>query len=392
MDDSELSSDLVAAIEGVLQRELRPVGPVNESGTDIRIGYTHSFPAAVVSFEPLFRLILSAAGALKEEGFERTAWLFHFTFDGQRCRLRCTRSGIYLDLAVPMVAGKAPERTAADVELRLVNAARQLYRRVVAPRANRKISKGEVTVMNQYGRYRGMVDFYLDEIQRPRSPEQQLGDFQGDTVPEMIRLMSKALEPLQLSREQAYRATALVAGYFSWVQHLLVALTAFSPKALSEDFSITQTFAAPWAEQFDNAYPSPQSSAVIRLKSELASLARTFRNPLLHGGGGRYEDGIVVEWAPGQQIIAVDPNAATDLYMLWQPALEPAQVADLVDRIAKIDEALSEHPYFEWVKGGLPVSFGHDDVRKALCHLQNGTVMDYIEETDNAYDRYVNWD
>lgn len=392
--NDELKNDLAGALNGVLQRELRGVDAVEEPSSESDLVHTRRFPAAVVAFESVFQVLLRAAGALEVPRYERYGWHFHFMVGNQRAGLRWTKRGINLDLYGPILSQRNPDVVASDIERRLVAGAKQIYRRVITPRLSSRIRSGDVTVINQYRRYRGMVDFYLQQMEHPISGpvvshEEQAGNSIEDVMAEALRA---AFAPFRIAEERAHRATALVAGYFSWVQHLLITLSAFSPKALEPDFSVEVLLSASWAEQFDQAYPRPHDHATTQLKSHLSSLAREFRNPLLHGGGGRYEDGLVVEWAPGQHIMALDPDAATDLYMLWQPSLSTEQVDDLVARIALIDQALQAHPFFEWVASGAPANFEPDRIRRALRAVENGTTNDFIRLHSEAYDNQINWD
>jgi hypothetical protein len=176
------------------------------------------------------------------------------------------------------------------------------------------------------------------------------------------------------------------------VQHLLVTLTAFSRAAVDEGFSLTALLKASWAEQFDYAYPDPRDRTTAQLKSDLSALAKEYRNPLLHGGGGRYEDGVLVEWAPGHQIMAVNPDALTDQYMLLAPALTPTQIDDLLARIARIDAAFRQHPFFGWAEEGLYADFRREKIQHALQARWAGAAASYTRAASAAYDDGINWD
>ncbi|MDP9933730.1 hypothetical protein J2T11_000054 [Paenarthrobacter nicotinovorans] len=392
MEEPNIFDDLKRTIGGTLERELRGFGPPGLD-TEAQPIFNHRFPTAVVSLNSLFRLLLVSIGATQDPSYERFGWHFHFTVGDQRCSLRWTKTGVRLYLHGPATDPGAAEDIAIKIEQRLVRAAKQVYRRIITPRLKTLMNNGPVTVVNQYRRYRGMVDFYIREIKQPaEGPEEQLENTErpmSDYMPHAIRA---ALAPFQIAEERAYRATAVIAAYFSWIQHLLVTLTAYSPRALEQDFSLDTLLTASWAEQFDHAYPTPHDASAAQLKSDLSGLAKEFRNPLLHGGGGRYDDGVVVQWAPGEQIMALDPDAVTDLYMLWQPALSAEQVDDMLSRIERIDNALQAHPFFELVASGNPANFDRDQVRRFLRALEKGTVNEYIAMHSGAHDDMINWD
>lgn len=135
---------------------------------------------------------------------------------------------------------------------------------------------------------------------------------------------------------------------------------------------------------------SENDTQIAQLKKDIQALGTDFRNPLLHGGGGRPEDGLVVEWSAGRNVVVFEDKNPTDQYMLWRPALTEAQVRDLLERISRIDAKFETHPFFDWCRSGLPGDFRQDRVRRALAVVENGDIQEYIEAMGAAFDQDIN--
>lgn len=394
--DEETAGEVAIAVIGIRDRELRGFAPADDAPKTEELVHTHSFSVAAVAYERMFDLLFRSLAAFSEPTGFNAGWSYAFHLSGRSCRLRWTKRGIRLDLFLSPSADHDDTVDASAIEKRLIKAARSLYRRVVLPRLHAGLAGGRAVVLNQLPRYRGMVDFHRLTIEHAKreTPDsvQESTSSDGQALGSFRKSVESMLGSVARDREQSYRATALIAGYFSWVQHLLVVLSAFSPSVMDGNFSLEDLLKTSWAEQYDVAYPKPHEPAVARLKAELGDLAREFRNPLLHGGGGRFEDGVVVEWAPGQEVIAIDPDAVTDQYMLLRPSLTQEQIQDLLDRLDRIDAALEKHPFFAWAEEGLQADFRREAVELALRERRAGTASAFTNAASQAFDDSVNWD
>lgn len=395
MDDAT-ARDIFDAVAGISDRELRGFATVDHAPNDADLAHTHNVPVAAVAFEQMLDLLLRSLHAFSEPAGNKTGWIHSFYLGDRSCRLRWTKSGIRLDLFGTAPNGRSDAADASSIANRLIKAASSLYRRVVTPRLQPGLAAGRAVVLNQLPRYRGMVDFHrqtIEDATKSASGSVPNSASTDASRSEFIqRLVQGTFGSAFRDREQSYRATALVAGYSSWVQHLLVVLSAFSPKVLDESFSLEDLLTAKWAAQFDVAYPKPHDQAVTRLKAELSDLARDFRNPLLHGGGGRFEDGVVVEWTSGHEALAIDPDAVTDQYMLLRPSLTVDQIGDLLDRLDRIDAAFEKHPFFAWAAEGLQADFRREAVELALKEQRAGNAGAFTDAVSQAFDDAVNWD
>lgn len=386
--DDEQAQTVADIVVGIFHRQLRGLDAADAASDARDRVATLKLPVSAVAYEPVFALLLRCGGAFDEPVSGRYGWSLFFSLSGRSCQLRWSKSGIRLNL-FGSAEGRNDDEDAAAIAKRLLSAAKSFYVRAVKPRLDPSIASGNAVVVNQFSRYRGMVDFHrraiFDADAAVTEAEPSL-EKAGDASAAVLQLVQHSLRPMYQDQDQAYRATALVAGYFAWVQHLLVILTSFSPAAANEGFSLRTLLRAQWAVQFDLAYPLPHDAATKQLKDDLGELADEFRNPLLHGGGGRFADGVMVEWAPGHKIMAVNPDALTDQYMLLQPALTHEQVVHLLNLVDRIDHGFAQHPFYGWAARGLPADFRPDAVRRALMARAHGGATAETAAASDALD------
>ncbi|WBM79888.1 hypothetical protein KIV56_17230 [Cryobacterium breve] len=390
---------LVTALLGVRDREMRGFAPGVDSVQDSEGQWNDfKFSIDVVSLVDIVSFLLELIPAKSVPTADRIGWDFAFEFQKTPCRLRWLKSGLWLKLWLPEGGKVSAVQVSNEIERRLSRASMSVYQKAILPLVRNEMVRNQVTVVNQFPRYRGMVDYFIGQLQElraagpPQRKHEPVDDADETPLSRIEASMSQVLIDVQHSREEAYVGTALLAAYFAYAQHVLVILTAFSPRALEERFSIVALLEAQWSEQFDIAFPPPYQGNIGRAKSDLSRLARNYRNPLLHGGGGRSADGMFVSWAPGRSVLVTDDGEPTSQFMLWQASLSSAELVDILARIERIDEAFEEHPFFGWVRAGLQAEFHPDAIRRALRALEGNEAGLYTMAADEELDRAVNWD
>ncbi|WP_227983163.1 hypothetical protein [Nocardia spumae] len=353
--------------------------------------------------DQLLYLALRSRGAVDMPVIEKTFWELSFSYKNFPCRLRHTRSGIKLTVRVEqehdMVAAPVSDARAREIGAKLGSAVKYLQIKVVEPGIAKQKADNNVRIVNQHDRYAGFVSYFrakldqsLDQIEEspelPRSARAQGSE--SDLESDLMEIAGHMWAERDRRHEVAYLATALLAGYFSLVQHRLVLLTGFSPAALESNFSVESLVGKEWWRQFESAALGRQNPRDNTALSDLHYLAKKYRNTLLHGGGGRLADGIFVEWAPGYHTIETERGVFNDQFMLWQPALTVDEARDITVKMDRIEAWFQTLPYFPWVEGGLPVSFARSAVELAMEHLSNGTAAEYIEREAIRFDLGVN--
>ncbi|WP_280358022.1 hypothetical protein [Nocardia otitidiscaviarum] len=392
-------NELASALLYLRTRQLRSFGPRQTDVDMTRLRKTdHSLDFTFAVMSELLHLALLSKGAVEVPIGEKVSWELEFSYNSIPCTMSLARSGIKLAVWLPEESGE-PDAVATAIAAKLGSAVKNIQTQVVEPRIKRKRQMNDMRVVNQHSRYAGFVSYFRDKL------DQALDDSEGpkDVAPtgaspasadDIEAALRDLLRPLQYKidgdNEVAYLTTALLAGYFSLVHHRLILLTAFSPAALEPGFSVDALFREEWANQFSSATAGRQLSEDTVAKSDLRYLAREYRNTLLHGGGGRLADGMLVEWADGRHSMVTERGEFNGQFIPWQPALTRADAWDALSRIDRIEEWFGSLPYYPWLEEGLPVNFSNEAVELALEHLRKGTVAEYIEHESIMFDRAVN--
>ncbi|PPJ19896.1 hypothetical protein [Nocardia nova] len=397
--------DLAKTLEYLAIRQLRDFGaPLHETEEGSGTIFESRLDSTFATMSDLLRIALLSRGARDMPIIEKTLWEVEFTYKSVPFTLMHTKFGVKLQSQI--AGGPEVPVTSLSEELvdRLRSAVRNMRERVVEPQIVQQRRVNNVEIVNQHSRYQGLVLYFRKKLEGAidgaelSEPEPfrievspSLGG--GDLVHDLENVLSGVHRDIERAHEIAYLATALLAGYFSMIQHRLILLTGFSPRVLDDDFSVDELLErSKWAEQFDAAMKGRGAEDDKVARSDLSYLAKTYRNSLLHGGGGRLSDGIIVEWAPGYRSIVTERGEFTDQFMLWQPAVTSHEARDILVRIDRIESWFNSLPYFPWIERGLPVSFEGRAVATALRHLRDGTVAMHIAQEEFRYDQAVNFE
>lgn len=393
--------ELATTLAYLRTRQLRGFGPPLPDSSDATNLRRFDCPLdnTFAPMSQLLRLTLLSCGAAEAAPIEKVFWDLSFSYTSKACTLRHVRSGI--KLSAMLSATENPEPFVKDLLQRLGSAVKNIQTNVVEPRIEQQRRLNNVRVINQHSRYAGFVSYCRTRLDRaladpaglsgnPTLPDAPATFDDDDLKASLMSLLVPIQDELDRAHEIAYLTTALLAGYFSLVQHRLALLTGFSPAALDPDFSVDQLFRDEWADQFASATAGRTDKGDKVALSDLHHLAKEYRNALLHGGGGRLADGLSVEWAPGYHSIVTERGEFTDQFMLWQPALTRADAQEILSKIDRLEVWFTSLPYFPWLESALPVRFDRSSIELAVEHLRKGTVAEYIEREDVAFDRAMN--
>lgn len=411
-----IAADIADSLEYVAKTYLREFRPPQEDLV-VNSPVRHDFrlDTTYVAMSDLLRLVLvESAGASQYSFRDKALWELRFTFRTFPCLMWHGKTGIRLSVWMAAEDARQNQEVGGTVLGLLISSMKNIQAREVDPRILEQLKANNVDLVNQHGRYQGFVDYFQNKLTllleerrhlAPRHPaeERQRGVHPAseDSVEAAIAAAAAASirsairaqqELVNRDYEIAHMATAFVAGYFALIQHRLVLLTAFSPRALEPAFSVRDLLKMGWQDQFNLAVPPPESSAALAARQHLIHLATTYRNPLMHGGGGRPSDGMFVEWAPGYHSLANMNGGPTDQFMLWRAALSMEEAEDILSRIQVVEDWVRTLPYFPWIRAGIPVSFKRAKVECALRHLAQGTVEHYTEMEEYGFDRVLNFE
>ncbi|MEV8273580.1 hypothetical protein [Microbacterium sp. NPDC077184] len=385
---------IALALVGIRDREMRGFTAPSALFDEDAVTSIYRFAPSAVSVVDVIELVLELAPSQHQPAYEKVVWIREFDFQGTTCRLQWGKSGLRLTTLTHGSSAEKRDALGKEVERRLTAAATSFYQRAIYPRVQRELRENRATVLNQFTRYRGAVDFHLAQLRQKREAGvPQPRHVQDDDVEaSVVALFQGVMADVAHQRERAYICTAVIATYFAYVQHALVVLAAFSPAALQPGFSLQELLGASWVHQFDTVYPTPHEGRVSRAKQDLKYIAKNYRGRLLHGGGGHPADGVIVEWAPGRRSIVSQDGKPSAQFMLWQAPLSADEIDDVLARISRVDEVIESHPYFPWLRSGLEADFRPKAVAYALRMVEEGKAADYIRYSNDSFDNAVNWD
>ncbi|WP_331758710.1 hypothetical protein OG225_41125 (plasmid) [Nocardia sp. NBC_01377] len=402
--NSDHTDDLLATLNYLSNRELRDFGAPSEryevSSTVVEVHLDSTF----ATMSDLLHLALLSKEAQDAPEMEKTLWETDFTFKSVPCTMRHTNFGVTLQVYVADKGDTLGRSIGDEIAKQLRKAVKNIQERIVEPRIAEQRQNNNVEIVNQHNRYQGLFSYFRDRLDEAlhvttseeTSPTSTTPLTTGSPADELAQGLTHLLQGVQSEvasrHEIAYLATALLAGYFSLIQHRLILLTGFSPRAMENDFSVDELLTMEWRKQFAAAMAGRTSPHDQKALTNLSNLARTYRNTLLHGGGGRLADGMYIEWAPGCHSIVTERGEFTDQYMLSQPAVTSDQAEEILAKIGEIEAWFKSLPYFPWINEGLAVNFRRSAVETALRHLRENTVSTYIEYEIEGYDRDLNFE
>lgn len=253
---SEEAEPLNEIKEG-LARRLRGFAPApgDEDGFAMVLGGRgyHRFEVdpARLPLPGLVQLALDLLGCTNLGRAEKLAWEYPFTVDGVGCSLASQKFGLRLYISDEQVPEDADARALAErIQKRLDIAQRFLERDLLRAIAEDQIRQGRVTIRNQYGRLRGVYDYFRDGAELAFAGQGRLGpEHPGGGF---------WIAPKQT--EGFYNTVAMVSAYFSALEHatvLMLPFMGFDPSSTSIKTFIGDRWGTKFTALFDiSAAPS----------------------------------------------------------------------------------------------------------------------------------------
>lgn len=385
---------LIAGLTKLKSNFLRGFAPPEETPTDDP--HMLSLPTPLASAGDVIELLLRVVVRARfEERYEKVQWVYRLRFEGQECSLRLGRGGLKVGFW-----GDIDEcsRLADRMGKMLTKSLTFLHRNGLREAIDAGISAHSVEVVNQFFRYRGMVDYFLAQLEELRNapiPEVDKSTFTvhayetgtEEPAPDFLAEILSGIVEFQgrehRAGEVAHVATALIASYFAYIEHVTLLLAAYTTATLDNGIALTKLLEGSWAVKFDAAFAGTPSG---NAKSDLSLMATRFRNPLLHGGAGRDADGMYVEILARVVALATEDGNPTDQFMLWKPSLSAEEIDWILTRIGRVDRVFETHPFWDAVSAGVASNFSPDRVAKAVDWQRRGEAEYYARAMASALD------
>ncbi|MEW1821753.1 hypothetical protein AB0323_13355 [Arthrobacter sp. NPDC080031] len=387
---------LLHRIAGLAPREMRHFSAPDLS-LDVEAQQTQqkSLEHRHVATSDLLRLILVTAGHGVDLGpADKRLWQVRFAYKGQECLIFFGKTGLRLRGIVAENVGTRSGLLVDEIDAMLTKGIASVMEKGVQPLIDLKLQANEAIVLNQHARYLSMFEYFRDLLREMELSELELEDQKPSSMP--TDMMMSAFGKLFATRAKEERLShltiATIAAYFSMLEHRFVLMAGFRADICNLDFSLTEVLRAGWRRKFQFAFGGLTSEKTVGQLDHLEHLSQTYRNPLLHGGGGGSTDGLVVRWLPNFRSVVSAKGQITDKYMLWSSAISVSEVKDILLRIDSLETWMEDLPGYAWVREGLAVNFEMESLREYAVHLADGTFEQFVDVSSQQFDRALNFE
>jgi hypothetical protein len=210
---------------------------------------------------------------------EKIRWLIPFSYKGIQCTLAYQKFGVRLYIAKNGVAAQDSLQYMGEIVGKLNRAARIIEEQVLNPYAMTQISKGNITVANQYGRLDDMYRYFRQQASRSFSnkpePAQKGDEFFGT----LVALSSM----LGTQTDGFYNALAMLDAYFSRLEHLLVVVLPFINFSATTN-NLVDIISSQWADKYKRVFDINSDRSAKQYYDKLYDIKERFRNTFAHGG------------------------------------------------------------------------------------------------------------
>jgi len=271
-----MNDELTGAVNSIKRRliDFTPAGPAapdliwKQSANRIFVE-RHQFPV------PAFVLFLlhGVCGFPLGRRGEKTHWVVPFCYKGVQCAISYEKFGIhfYLD--------EIPKHRvdAAEILGKLKKAGEASEKSILAKMAQMQIKSGNITIANQFPRFRDVYDYFRNRaVECFKSPKQENVKEGMDGLVEALNTNNRAMT------EGVYNALAMIEAYFSCLEHFLVLALPFASFDRKSD-NLSTFVGGLWSEKMRRVLPwtDPKTQAFY---SRLVSIKEKYRNTFAHGG------------------------------------------------------------------------------------------------------------
>lgn len=212
---------------------------------------------------------------------EKVRWTVYFNFDGEPMRIELAKFGLrfwYIE--------------GSNVQLgRVIGQLQRALKRLekhLMPLIDKAIHQGDATVANRTHEFRHRYEFFRNnatasfaKAERPARTRSKVED--SDFPSGLSTIIAGFQRTMKLRHEGFYHSVAMVDAYFSYLEHRLTLLRAFTGRALVEG-GLETFLGAKWDEKLRMVLLQNDAVRVNVLLGRLRELKERIRNPFAHGG------------------------------------------------------------------------------------------------------------
>lgn len=336
---------------------------------------------------------------------EKVRWRVAFRFDGVEAMLAHQKFGVRLYLGHQSAdTGPALVRP-AEVVNKLNTVIRAVEADSLAGVSRQRVNEANVTVMNQHARLRRAYGYFRSNAEEllaaSTAPDTGVGTSEdGTRLDELVvgpgaftAMMAGPSRGWRRLEEGSFQAVAAINAYFSWLEHVLVLMHAFTRESPGNG-RLRAHIGDKWGTKFRVIFSADDKSAA-KVVSNLYDVAETYRNPFGHGGFDKRLGTVGVHL----EGIGAVPARLTDIRR--SPHFEvypfgPDSFADVARCFDQTDQFLREGPMalaMRWVESGLDVPFDARSRQRIKRNMRTPAQFEaFIERCSIEVDDHLNMD
>lgn len=335
----------------------------------------------------LYHLLHHTLGFANLGRFEKTAWECTFTFRDVLCSIANRKMGMRLYVDRRPFGGR-PEAHALARELRAaLKRALGIFERAFLRRfAVEQLRAGNVTFLNQAWRLREMHEYHREGA---RAAYQGKGRISKQHPEGGSRLFPGETEGF-------YNTVAMVAAYFSWLEHVMVLAHPFTRGSLTANTDIADFMRLGWRDKFRSLFDLRTDAKAVAAYKVLLRLSDAYRNPWVHGALDT-QQGAVAFHLPGSGAVSMALGGRELTPSFFLLPFDQRGFTEVSRALQQVDRFLRTHYRtrlpMRWIESGLDVAFDAGSREQYALALQSPALFDDLMQYSNAlWEQHVNMD
>lgn len=348
--------------------------------------YGFDLPPTLVPDPPvLYHLLHHILGFTNLGRFEKTAWECTFTYRDVLGSIADQKMGVrlYVDRR-PFDGRREANAFARELRIALRRALGIFERGFLRRFAAEQLRAGNVTFLNQAWRLREMHEYHRECAQAAyegkgripkRRPDGGSRLFPGET-------------------EGFYNTVAMVAAYFSWLEHVMVLAHPFTRGAVTADTDIADFMRLGWRDKVRSLFDLRTDAKAVAAYKTLLRLSDAYRNPWVHGALDTRQ-GAVGFHLPGSGAVSMALGGRELTPSFFLLPFDQRGFAEVSKALQQVDRFLRTHYRtrlpMRWIEGGLDVAFDVGSRAQYALALQSPALFDDLMKYSTAlWERHVN--
>jgi len=156
------------------------------------------------------------------------------------------------------------------------------------PLINEAIKSGDATVANRSREFRGRYEFFRKQadtsFKKAERPTRSKPKTENAEEPGSLTVIMEGLNrTIRFKHEGFYYSVVMIDAYFSYLEHRLTLLRAFTGKPMAEG-ELEAILSAKWGEKLKIVIAQSNADSLNPILGRLRELKEKIRNPFAHGG------------------------------------------------------------------------------------------------------------